>query len=281
MVSLPWKRDLIFSLEKACDIIARAFLDSEYHYMIKAFGLTHQGLQRNNNEDTLLVQDSTRLYLVADGMGGHRSGELASNRAAALIDDFVKQTDLSPEITWPFGYSPDLSVNANRLINALKLANSAIWTQAGSDPAHHGMGTTVVCLLIDDGVATFASAGDSRLYLLRSQRLRQLTQDDSWWDAANHAQEFQNLRHVLTKAVGVEESLDVSPHDVELKAGDQLLLSTDGLHSVIPQEELAEILKGEAQLEEKVEHLIERANELGGPDNITALLIRYDAANMT
>lgn len=249
--------------------------------MIKAFGLTHKGLQRSNNEDTLLVQDSTRLYLVADGMGGHRSGELASNRAAALIEEFITQTDSSPEITWPFGYRPELSANTNRLINALKLANAAIWSQAGSDPVHHGMGTTVVCLLIDDGVATFASAGDSRLYLLRNQRLRQLTQDDSWWDAANHAQEFQNLRHVLTKAVGVEESLEVVPHDVELKAGDYLLLSTDGLHSVIPQEELAEVLKGEAQLEKKVNRLIDRANELGGPDNITALLIHYEAAKPT
>lgn len=245
--------------------------------MIKAFGLTDPGQQRSRNEDTLFINEETQLFLVADGMGGHRSGELASARTATIIDEFVSRTRLVAEITWPFGYQTSVSVNANRLVNALKLANRAIWKQADADLSHYGMGTTVVCLLVDENLATFGSAGDSRLYLLREGTVQQLTQDDSWLAAVPAGESTSShLRHVLTKAVGAQETLDVTAQELVLQPSDYLLLSSDGLHSIVPEQEIAAIILTDGEgLEAKVNRLIQRANELGGPDNITAMLLQF------
>lgn len=248
--------------------------------MITAFGLTDRGLQRSNNEDTLFFDEKMDLYLVADGMGGHRSGELASARAVSLISEFITQTSSEREITWPFGYSPQLSLNANRLLNALQLANTAIWRQADVEPFHQGMGTTVVCVLIEGTVATYASAGDSRLYLSRQAQFRQLTVDDSWVMAVQENDEMvKYFRHVLTKAVGVQQTLEISAHEMVLLPGDYLLVCTDGLHSVVSERDMEDIIVAGGQtLEQKVRRLIQKANDLGGPDNVTALLLHYEEA---
>jgi protein phosphatase len=251
--------------------------------MIEAFGRTDVGRRRKVNEDSFLVAPDSNLYAVCDGMGGHNAGEVASRMAIETLAAFVERSGVEKEITWPWGLDANLSFDANRLKTAIRLANSRVFQSADSNEELAGMGTTVVAALVSEKTMTLGSAGDSRCYLLREGEFRQLTQDDSWVSAAlgegilnSDDVERHPLRNVITKAVGARDSIDLEVTEETLQAGDVALLCSDGLHGMVGDEEIARLLgPGSGSLEEVTAALVEAANEAGGRDNVSVLLLRY------
>jgi serine/threonine protein phosphatase PrpC len=251
--------------------------------MIEAFGRTDVGRRRKVNEDSFLVAPESHLYAVCDGMGGHNAGEVASRMAVETLAAFVERSGVEKEITWPWGLDANLSFEANRLKTAIRLANSQVFRSADSNEELTGMGTTVVAALVSGNIMTLGSAGDSRCYLVRDQQLQQLTQDDSWVSAAlgegilnSDDVERHPLRNVITKAVGARDSIDIEVIEQTLQAGDVALLCSDGLHGMVNDDEIARILvSGSGSLEEATASLVDAANEAGGRDNVSAILLRY------
>ncbi len=251
--------------------------------MIEAYGRTDVGRRRKINEDSFLVSPETNLYAVCDGMGGHNAGEVASRMAIETLASFVEKSAVEKEITWPWGVDAGLSFDANRLQTAIKLANARVFQAADNREDLTGMGTTVVAAVVSGNRMTIGSAGDSRCYLVRNDKLRQLTRDDSWVSAAlgegilnSDDVEHHPLRNVITKAVGARDSIDIETIEHTLEPGDLALLCSDGLHGMVSDQELTRLLvPAPESLEQATARLIDSANEAGGRDNVTVVLLRY------
>jgi protein phosphatase len=251
--------------------------------MLEAVGQTDVGRRRKLNEDNLLMDPETNLYAVCDGMGGHNAGEVASQMAIETLGSFIQKSHKEKEITWPYGLDVNLSFDGNRLKTALKLANKKVFKAADNREDYTGMGTTAVAALVSDKVATIGSAGDSRVYLVRNGELKQLTRDDSWVSAAwaegiLSADEIEKhpLKNVITKAVGAKDTIDIDVVEHSLANGDVLLLCSDGLHAMINDEQIQKLLSPVPEsLDEAASRLITAANEAGGKDNVTVVLLRY------
>jgi protein phosphatase len=251
--------------------------------MIESAGVTDIGRRRQLNEDAMFVDDESGLYVVADGMGGHNAGEVASKLAVETVSNFVRRSGDDEEITWPYGVDPSISINANRLRTAIMLANKRVWKEADNREDYTGMGTTIVAGLVEDDNITLCGAGDSRAYRLRGDALDQITTDDSWVQVALtegllQADEAENhpMKNIITKAVGAKQNIELTVYEEGLEDGDVYLLCTDGLHGMVAEAEILEILKGKTDdLEQIVQSLVAAANDKGGKDNITAVVFRY------
>jgi protein phosphatase len=251
--------------------------------MIESYGATDVGLRRKLNEDSLTLDNDLGLFIVADGMGGHNAGEIASRIAVETVFNFVQRSGAEEEITWPYGVDPKLSLNANRLLTAVMLANKRVWKEADHRQDYTGMGTTIVAALADQEVISFVSAGDSRAYRLRNDTFQQITVDDSWVQAAvdegvllPEEADSHPMKNIITKAIGAKENIDISVDEYPLEDQDLFLLCSDGLHGMVPEARLAEIVKSSVgSLERLVRQLIDAANQNGGKDNVTALALRY------
>jgi PPM family protein phosphatase len=252
--------------------------------MITVHGVTHPGRIRKINEDGFYYDVALGLYLVADGLGGHNAGEIASRLALESILGFVQRTREDEEFTWPFGVETGLSYDANRIRTAIRLANRRVFQMSESGPQYGGMGTTVVAALVSGSTLTYASVGDSRMYLVNDHAISQVTEDDSWLSALraqdptiDAAQlEKHPLRHVITKAIGTLADTETSIHDRPLRHGDTLLMCTDGLHDLVTEEQMLQVVDSGESLEARAQKLVDLALEAGGRDNVTALLVRYD-----
>lgn len=246
-----------------------------------AAGKTDVGRRRQHNEDAFASVVEHGLFVVADGMGGHAAGEIASEKTIETMTEFVSSFDETPDFTWPFGIEKGLNPQANLLVNAIKLANRTICSMALEQPEYSGMGTTVVGARVEDNMATVAHVGDSRLYLLRDGELKQMTQDHSWVQE----QIQQNLltedeakthrwRNVITRALGNRFEVEVDSESFEVQSGDILLVCTDGLSGPVPEKEITKILLDSGtDAEAACDALIKEANRRGGPDNITAIVV--------
>lgn len=252
---------------------------------------TDPGLRRDSNEDAYAARPDLGLFLVADGMGGHAAGEVASKVTAETIEAFSNETrarDLNR--TWPFPFEPTLSIDANRLKAAFRLANRQVAVRMESQQELRGMATTASAVLLQertDGMyAAIGHVGDSRVYLYRAGKLSQLTDDHSWVgeqirsgvmsdaDARRHP-----WRNVVTRAISGGADPEVDVVELKMEPGDRLLLCSDGLSGVVSTEDMGRLSAG-ADLEAACAALIEAANAAGGPDNITAVLIEVtDAGN--
>ena len=237
--------------------------------MLEAFALTDKGCVRTNNEDYCLIEQDLGLYILADGMGGAKAGEKASRLAV----DTVAETVL-------FAQRRDSQV----LLHSVEEANRRVLEAAQSDPSLEGMGTTlVVALELGEGL-DIASVGDSRAYLLDEQGFRPITDDQTWVNEVGRPlgldeESLRNhpMRHVLTMAIGATAPLTINYYSVPLKTGSLVLMCSDGLHGVVQASEMEQILRGgldSVSLEDSCKRLIEAAKEAGGPDNVTALLVR-------
>ena len=249
---------------------------------LTAYGVTHPGRVRPNNEDALLWDVPAGLFVVADGMGGHQAGEVASKMAVETVQSFLESSKGDHDLTWPFGFDPTLSMNANRLVTAVRLANRKVY-QAGEDkPDLAGMGTTIVVALVEGGLLTFCGVGDSRIYALSGGALQQITHDDSWVATVlARDPEFDRtqltthpMRHVLTNVLGAREDTEVEVGERPLAAGEQLLLCSDGLYGGLDDASLQILLTGPGPLDELGDRLVASSLERGGTDNITAVLVR-------
>ena len=255
---------------------------------ILSASLTDLGLRRPINEDSLVVRPGLGFYAVCDGMGGHAAGEVASRVAAEALENFIQHTDgVTADFTWPFEYRPDRGIDGNRLVCAFLLANRDIRQRVIDEPDLRGMATTAVCLLIgtrDSGAipALVAHVGDSRAYLWRDGTLDQITRDHSWVEeqitlgilSEDEARQHP-WRNLVTRALaGAEEPrVDLTP--VSLEPGDRVLLCSDGLSSPLTDAAIAEILARTppGRPEDLCRALVDAANEAGGPDNVTVIVI--------
>jgi len=248
---------------------------------VTAFGLTHVGRQRQHNEDSYLVADEPGLFLVADGMGGHAAGEIASRIAVDSISEFILHTK-EDDGTWPHAYDEHYKRSTNRLMAAVRLANTRVLEAMRKDARLRGMGTTVVACLADDDIMSFAHVGDSRAYLIRAGQLSRITNDHSWVFEQVQAgmlteaeAEKHPLRNVITRALGGALSVTPDASEVETKPGDVYLLCSDGLTGMVPEDEIRDIVdKNADDLEKACQVLIDTANERGGLDNVTAILVK-------
>jgi len=234
---------------------------------LAAHGVTHPG-RRTTNEDAFLVDAKRGLFVVADGMGGHNAGEVASSLAVKAIGEFL--ADGTP-------------ASVNVLDEALRLANDHILTVAGEKPDYTGMGTTVVAVYLRAGEAVIAHAGDSRVYRWHKGRITQLTRDDSWVAAAmnglsDDARELEQhpMRHVLTKVVGLRPELQPSVAECPFVAGDVMLLCSDGVHGAVSDEQLGQLLASRNPIAAVAESVVREALAHGATDNMTAVVIRRD-----
>ena len=252
--------------------------------MVEAHGLSDAGPVRKTNEDCFISDPALQLFVVADGMGGHSAGEVASSLAVETITGFIRRTEEDAEISWPYGIESGLSFSANRLRTAVHLANRRVYRAAERYDEYTGMGTTVVAALISGTRLAVANAGDSRLYAFADGRLTQLTRDDTWAATVLAAQGDSNpgtrptesMRRVLTNVLGAREQADIHLSEHDLAGGEMILLCSDGLHAVLDDAILQAMLTAGGAPSEIVPQLIEAALARGTRDNITAVVARYN-----
>jgi protein phosphatase len=244
-----------------------------------AAGRTDVGCVRKHNEDSLHMDPKLGLFVVADGLGGHAAGEVASSIVVERVAKFIEQT-IEKDRTWPLEYDVNLSYDGNRLKVALLLSDHAIAEDIRSNPERETMGSTVVAGLIHGDRLTLAHVGDSRAYLINQDGIRQVTRDHSWVaeQVANgiltpSEARIHPFRNVITQALGNGGELDVSVQEHEFKVLDRLLLCSDGLSGMINDSEILEIVQQSATLQVAVDRLIEAAKENGGEDNVTVILV--------
>lgn len=246
--------------------------------MLRSFGATDRGPVRRTNEDAFFTDETLGLLLVADGMGGHAAGEVASRLAVDAIVGFLRRSQDDHEYSWPYGLEPTLSLNGNRLRTAVHLANRRVFRAAESHDEYTGMGTTVVCALIKGTRMVIAHVGDSRLYLQRDGGLAQLTKDDTWAATVLGQNGFSGdttrhpMRNVLTNVVGARDRTDVHLGEHDLRTGDRLLLCTDGLHGSVDDEAIGSVLAASTNPETSASALVAEALARGSRDNVTALV---------
>jgi serine/threonine protein phosphatase PrpC len=245
---------------------------------------THPGMRREGNEDAYCVRADLGLYLVADGMGGHAAGEIASKLAAETVEGGIRDTrNADVNSTWPMPFDIALSINGNRLKTAFHMANRRLTAAMENDEHLRGMATTVAAVLIADDKCTVGHVGDSRVYRQRHGELSVLTEDHSWVNEQVRAGRLTDndarrhpWRNVVTRAItgGDDPSADIQ--EIELLAGDRLLICSDGLSSVVPNEQIQALIAAGSPAQDVAAALIDAANEAGGPDNITVVIIDVD-----
>jgi len=236
--------------------------------MLEAFAMSDKGCVRSNNEDYCLIEPTSGLYVLADGMGGAKAGERASRLAVDTVAEIVHS-------------APQL--DSQVLLTAVEEANKRVLEAAHSDPGLEGMGTTLVAALDLNVGFSIASVGDSRAYLLDDGGLRVITDDQTWVNEVGRPlgldeESLRNhpMRHVLTMAIGASAPLTVNYYCIRLQSGALVLMCSDGLHGVLELGQMEQILqRGRAGgLEESCTELIAAAKAAGGPDNVTVVLVR-------
>jgi len=243
------------------------------------FSATDTGRARNNNEDSVAVDEPSALVVLADGMGGYNAGEVASSMATAFI-----KTELGRWLSEASEAATDADVRRAMDI-CVDNANRAIFNAANSNPQYAGMGTTLVVGVFRDGRLLMGHVGDSRAYRLRAGRLNQITHDhsllqeqiDSGLITAEQAA-FSANKNLVTRAVGVEDTVLLETHLHDVLPGDTYLLCSDGLSDMIDDESIAQLLQGGESLSEAASALIDAANDAGGKDNISVVLARVRGA---
>ena len=243
---------------------------------------TDVGMKRTHNEDYFSLIEDEQLFIVADGMGGHASGEVASKLSAETIGEFYQRTREDEDATWPYKMDRSLSYIENRLVCAIRLANLRIYEQASRDIRFKGMGTTIVTTLVCGDKIYLGHVGDSRVYRVRNGDIAQLTRDHSLLEDYKEAkpdmteEEERNFPHknVITRALGMRESVQVDVRAHQIQSGDVYVLCSDGLSGMITDPQIHNIVANAKSLERAVAELVDAANRAGGTDNVTVLLLQ-------
>jgi PPM family protein phosphatase len=249
---------------------------------IEVAGQTDVGRKRAHNEDNFAIMAEYGLYVVADGMGGHASGEIASKMAVDTLHEFFTATADDPERTWPYKMDRSKGYEENRLVTGIKLCNLRIYEQAQRNAKQRGMGTTLAALFaVEDGIYV-AHVGDSRVYRIREGVIEQLTEDHSLlndYKKMKHLtpEEIANFPHknVIVRALGMKDTVKVDTRFESPRAGDAMVVCSDGLCGPINDQRLLELVDTAPNLPTATQRLIDAANENGGPDNITCVIARW------
>ncbi|MCK5689217.1 Stp1/IreP family PP2C-type Ser/Thr phosphatase [Myxococcota bacterium] len=250
---------------------------------IRYAGSTHVGMKRSHNEDNFFLLAEENLYVVCDGMGGHASGEVASQIAVETLANFFIDTARDEEITWPFKEDKALTYDQNRLITGVKLSNRRVFETAQSDARYKGMGTTLVCMSAGEKGVYMSHVGDSRGYRVRDGEIIQVTEDHSLLNDYLKVhkltpEEIENFPHknVIVRALGMKESVNVDIYGLDPKPGDYYMLCSDGLSGMISDEVIRDSIMGcEDDLEKACQDLIAKANAAGGTDNVTTIVVKF------
>ena len=250
---------------------------------LQACAISQSGPVRRANEDSCFSDDELGLFVVADGMGGHAAGEVASQLAVEAIENFIRRSQDSGDVSWPCGIDPALTFAGNRLRTAIFLANRRVFRQAESHDDYTGMGTTVVSALIIGSQVTIGHVGDSRLYLHSHGVLSTLTRDDTWaasvlggeTDTNPDAATGHPMQHVLTNVLGAREQTEIHISERQLLPGDILLLCSDGVHNVLNIPALTALMSASENPQTLAESVIAAAIAKKTRDNVTALVVRY------
>jgi protein phosphatase len=255
--------------------------------MLTVVTLSHPGLVRPTNEDAVLWDPRLGLLAIADGMGGHNAGEVASRLALDVLQQSLHANRVASDAEWPFGFVTELALEVNRLRTAVRIANREVFRASQKSAEYAGMGTTITAALIKGAQVWFASVGDSRLYTKGTGEapLRQLTRDDSFVGllaespgVAPETLAGHPMRHLLTSVLGPREDVSVDVDELVLSNGELLLLTSDGMHGAVGDGVMDALLDGHehgVDLQGAAEHFIEAALGAGGRDNITVALARY------
>jgi len=267
--------------------------------VLAAYGITDKGRVRPTNEDCFAILEPLGFCVIADGMGGHNAGEVASRLVVDTVVEVVQQRNAAAadrsralegsalqavdSALHPFGRDPDVSEEGNLLRTAILLANAQVLETSTMAAQYAGMGTTVVAALAVGGRLTVASVGDSRLYVYAGDRLRQLTSDDSWVatvlasDPKADPLLLQNhpMRNALTNVVGARSHTEVHVVEEPLTAGDRLLLTTDGVHGVVADEQIERMMRENDDPREAADKILAMALARGSRDNCTVVVARY------
>ena len=245
-------------------------------------GKTHPGMKRELNEDNFTILEDQGVYVVADGMGGHNAGEVASEIAVKTVEDFFLKSSRDEEMTWPYKLDPSLSLDANKLMVGIKFANRRIYSSSSSNASYAGMGTTVVSILTTETDEIYVShVGDSRCYCYFDDELRQVTDDHSLVNEYIKAgqitkEQAANFPHknVIMRALGMKDNVLVDIQKVKVRPGEIYLLCSDGLSDMVKDPDIEKIFSQNMSLDETSQALIDAANANGGKDNITVVLVK-------
>lgn len=248
-----------------------------------ATGMTDVGLQRDHNEDSYAILSEFDLFIVADGMGGHRAGDVASRLATDSITEFFRATS-KDDTTWPIHFDANLTEDENRLLSGIMVANRRIFERSIRSRECAGMGTTVVGAVFSRKRSRLyvGHVGDSRAYRIRAGTIQQLTRDHSLINdylmampELTEEQRAELPKNVITRALGMHDNVAVDLMSDEPAVGDVYILCSDGLSGMLTDDEICEIVKTAKDTGEICRSLITQANENGGEDNITVLAIRF------
>jgi len=247
---------------------------------LKIAGKSHIGKKRKINEDNYLIRPDLGLYVIADGMGGHKAGEVASLIVVESMEDYWKRVNINEAPSLPKGMKKDVSDIAKHLINSISFANTIVH-EAQKEPQYLRMGSTVSALLIEGDIIWLANVGDSPVYLLDQGRLRLVSEEHSVEAEQKNLGIYDSfsstnplMKNMLTRVLGLHEKVDVYIIPMRPEPGDIILMCSDGLTNFMPQQSITKTLSDVSKsLEEKVDLLIDGANDGGGGDNITVILL--------
>jgi PPM family protein phosphatase len=241
------------------------------------------GRVRENNEDAFLLNPELNLFVLSDGMGGQASGEVASRTVTEVVANHCRDAESNPSLPFCGPRVQGLSERSNRLASAIRLANHTVHQMSRQASAQHGMGATIVALWAAEERMSLAHVGDSRAYRLRGRQLYQLTQDHSFVAEqvrrglmTSKEAEASKLQNVLLRALGPDPDVEVEVSEELLLEGDTLLLCSDGLTRELSVLQIAAVLGETEEAKEAADHLVDLANQAGGGDNITAIVLRYE-----
>lgn len=253
---------------------------------VEACGYTHPGHQRPDNEDAFVVLPQERLYAVADGMGGRNAGDVAAHLAIDALLEFFRAQRAAPRQPWPYPLDKNVSLGANLLRVGIKVANQKIREAAAADPTLFRMGATLAALAVGETQLVVAHVGDVRVYRWRQGTLARLTRDHSLVEEMRAARPTMSdsdmaaiaPRNVVTKALGTKEEVEPTVYVNSFAPGDIYLLCSDGLWSGMDEQQMSAIIASTPDLEQACQSLIDTSNAAGGPDNLTAVLVRIPEA---
>ena len=248
-----------------------------------AAGKTDVGLQRDHNEDSFLLMPEYGLFVVADGMGGHRAGDVASRLAIEAITEYFRS--IGSDTTGPTQFDARLSEDENHMLTSVRLANRKILERSARSREFHGMGTTVVGALFnpEQQRMIIAHVGDSRAYRIRDGFITQMTRDHSLFNDylmampdLSEEQRSELPRNVITRALGMQEDVTIDIQPDEVREGDVYVLCSDGLSGMVEDDDIVAIVGSNDEMVSMCQRLVSRANENGGEDNVTAVVVRVE-----
>ena len=248
-------------------------------FVIESAGLTDVGRRRQNNEDALLIDDHHRLYVVADGMGGHQAGEVASRIVVETLRDYMSRREDETEAEERDFPDALLSRDANRLLSGIYLANKSVFQAAQNEEAYRGMGSTVSSVYFTADALIAANVGDSPIYLVHNNSIEQLSvphtvlAEQAALDPEDTRKLGDAFRHMLTRAIGIEETVMADITEIQCFNGDILVIGSDGLTETIDKEEIYAVVIRERP-ENACRILVDMANKRGGRDNITVIVLK-------